>query len=285
MQFRLTIRLLKRRFATFLLMSLVFAIGMLGIALFVLGVSLAFQDYTQLTQRFVVNVFLPSQSDSATVLVVKNALQQLPAVDSLEYISPQEALQFFTSRYGELSESLLPSNPLPPTFLLYLRPGFHTPDSVAHLSRMLQRRFPFLDISYRADYLAALDQKYWRTLIAAIAVGLLLFFVFTLLLLNALRRLVHAPPAALTALEYHGTPRRVIIAPYRWITAIAVVTGGGLATAALAGASSFLPSVTSLWTAITPHQLWQSIAIAWLVLLIVTVTGWFRFRSKLFEQP
>ncbi len=277
---RFTLRLLRRRTTQFTGLTFTAMFSILSIFVFLLSFSLAFEDYANLSRRFVLNVFLPSNSDSSTVLLVRNTLRHLAAVDSIEYISPAKALRMFSAQYGEVSKSLLPSNPFPPTFLVYLRTGYHTVDSVMKIQKGLTTKFPFLEVAYRKDYLQALNQRYQRTLVAAIVVGLLLFFLFTFLLLFATRRFLSIPPEALSAYLYHGISRHTLFAPYYCLLLGAVLLGSFLA----AGSSWLLLSRWKLLLTTLPplhyRWLWQLFAGASLFVLLMTVLEMLRLQSK-----
>ena len=110
-----------RNFSVSLSAVLIIAIALLSFTSMYLGVQVLQASITQLEQKVDVNVYFIPTALEETVLEVKGALEALTQVASVEYVTPEEALETFKAN-NENNQSILDSlavldgNPLGASF-------------------------------------------------------------------------------------------------------------------------------------------------------------------------
>ncbi len=109
-------------------------------------------------------VFLHLDAREVAIEGLRDRLQQMPEVQALEYISPQQALQSFQEQSG-FSEALaaLETNPLPPTVVVTPLPSAVTPDQLEALRQVIAED-PLVDE-------VSLDMEWVRRLNAIMNLG------------------------------------------------------------------------------------------------------------------
>ena len=90
-------------------------IGMFLLGLFIALGSWVFSYTTDLKKDIQVNVFLEKDASTREINAVARRLQAIPEVESISFVSKDEALSIMKERYPDLTGALA-SNPLPPKF-------------------------------------------------------------------------------------------------------------------------------------------------------------------------
>jgi len=105
-----------------------------------------------------VTVFLKQGAQAAAIDGLRDTLRNLPEVQALEYISPDQALQSFQAQSG-FSEALvaLEDNPLPPTLVITPKPAALEPLHLEALRARIAGEALVDDISLDMDWVRRLD--------------------------------------------------------------------------------------------------------------------------------
>lgn len=113
----------KRNIWLSLITIFILVLTLLTISL-VVGVNLLAQQALQAVQAKVnINIYFMPKTQEQTIVQAENFLRRLPAVQSINYISPAQALKNFKQAYSnnpdvENAVNALPGNPLPPTLVV-----------------------------------------------------------------------------------------------------------------------------------------------------------------------
>jgi cell division transport system permease protein len=124
-------------------------------------------------ERVEVIAYLVDGSDPAETAVLMKEVASYPEVDSLAYVSKDDALERARADLGEYSDlwADLEVNPLPASVEIALRPGYRTAESVVEVARRVAR-FSFVEeIKYGEDWVRKLDFLQNLSLFLGLVVG------------------------------------------------------------------------------------------------------------------
>jgi cell division transport system permease protein len=180
-----------------------------------LAMSFVFSAGSRGEQDGVVRVFTKAQhEDSASLAKLERRLKGLSGIDSVVFVSKDDALMEFKRDFGEDMLQALEANPLPHAYWVYLSPENR---SAAALQRMrdLARLFPEVEeATGETVYLAWLDQWKWPV---QLGTGLLLLFVagaLGLIIHNAVKLNLYARRDLVENMKYCGAGEGFIVTPF-----------------------------------------------------------------------
>ncbi len=163
----------------------------------------------------VVRVFARSQAeDSASLARLEARLKTLSGVDSVLFISKDDALIEFKRDFGPEMVQSLEVNPLPHSFTVYLSDENRNAASLQRV-RDLARLYPEVEeATGETVYLAWLDQWKWPV---QWGTGLLLLFVagaLGLIIHNAVKLNLYARRELVENMKYCGASEGFIVTPF-----------------------------------------------------------------------
>ncbi len=88
--------------------------------------------------------------EPATATVSRDYLKSLPAVETYEYVSKEQAVERFRTYFPELETlpTVLESNPLPASFEIQVAADFHSPERIRLLAEDLKKRPGIVEVNY-----------------------------------------------------------------------------------------------------------------------------------------
>ncbi len=222
----------RARMATFItITSVVLALIMVG--LFILLAINIDHWVEQKRQHLEVEVFLEPLLGPKETANIVNKLKKLPAVQSVRYISQQQAAERFKKEFGRDVRQVLGTNPLPPSCIVRLKPAYQNARAITGLSQIVQTWDGVSDVVYGQSLLKAIDR--YVTLIYLIigGVGLLLLLVATVLIHNSIRLIIYARHEIIEIMKLVGATRAFIRRPFLVEGLLYGLIGGALADGAV----------------------------------------------------
>ncbi len=222
----------RARMATFItITSVVLALIMVG--LFILLAINIDHWVEQKRQHLEVEVFLEPLLGPKETANIVNKLKKLPAVQSVRYISQEQAAERFKKEFGRDVRQVLGTNPLPPSCIVRLKPAYQNARAITRLSQIVQTWDGVSDVVYGRSLLKAIDR--YVTLIYLIigGVGLLLLFVATVLIHNSIRLIIYARQGIIEIMKLVGATRAFIRRPFLVEGLLYGLIGGALADGAV----------------------------------------------------
>lgn len=183
----------------------------------------------------VVRVFTKANAeDSASLASLERRLKGLSGIDSVVFISKDDALMEFKRDFGDDMLKSLDVNPLPHSYVVYLSPENRTAAAI-RLLRDRARLFPEVEeATGETIYLAWLDQ--WKMPVQA-GTALLLLFVagaLGLIIRNAVKLNLYARRDLVENMKYCGAAESFIVTPFL-LEGILLGLGGSLVGVATLG--------------------------------------------------
>ncbi len=177
-------RLRSSYISTVVSISLVlFMIGLLG--LLVLDskkISNYVKEHVQLT------AFLQEGVKDTDINSLKEDMEKMPYVKSVQYVSKQEALESLKRDLGEDASTMLESNPLPASLDIGLKAEYANPDSLKKIAAMIGTNKIVKEVSYQRTEVDKMNENF-RTVAMVILIFCGLLLVIAIALINNTIRL------------------------------------------------------------------------------------------------
>lgn len=221
-------------------LSTTISIITIGVSLVLLGI---FGVISINTNRFIemlrakveLEAFLREPINREDIGELVNRVLVVDGVDSLIYISKEEAAEIFKNEFGEDIKKVLDFNPLPPSFKIFVKPEFRTAASVEKMYNELVGIKGIDQIIYRKELLALIDKRTKTINNVTLVLGILISISAILLVSNTIRLAIYAKRKLIRTMELVGATSMFIRLPFLLEGMIQGVAGGLLAAALLYG--------------------------------------------------
>ena len=246
----------RARMATFItITSVVLALIMIG--LFILLAVNIDHWVGEKRRHLQVEVFLEPAFTDAQVQKIVAKLKKLPEVQSVQYISQQEAAERFKKEFGRDVREVLGTNPLPPSCIVHLKPAYQNAQAIARLSQTVRTWDGVSDVVYGQNLLKIIDRYVTLVYLIIIGLGLLLLVVATVLIHNSVRLIIYARHEIIEIMKLVGATRAFIRRPFLVEGILYGFIGGAIADLVI----WILVRVFQNWVYTGIIQNWQSYAI------------------------
>lgn len=190
-----------------------------SIAIFLVGVFyIAGENFMtlarELKSRVVLEAFVDSRAPAEDLRQLRQRMHTLSFVDSVKYVSKEEALQRFRETFGGEYAQLIDENPLPASYQIYLKPAYLNSDSAQMVADEILRFGGIEDVIYRGRILHTIN-RYFRSLLTvfmASAVGLSL--AGFILVANNIRLTIAAKRMIIETMQLVGATRSLVRGPF-----------------------------------------------------------------------
>lgn len=247
--------------ATISIATIALSLALIGMfALLVHHLSTRFQ---QTYGRIQLEVFIDPLIDNMQRQSLENRIQELAAVEVVQYVSPEAALQRFQQDFGDdLLTVLEGDNPFPPSLRVILKKEHAELEKVEAAVKAI-RDLPQVDeVIFQEKFIRLVNRYFFIGLIVATAIGATIFFISTMLIFNTIRLTIHSRKTVIEIMRLVGATNFFIKAPF-------VIEGllQGLIGSLLASGALWL--LTDLLRALFLPDL----AIPWMYYLFLCGTG------------
>jgi cell division transport system permease protein len=168
---------------------------------------------SSMRQRVELEAFLLPMPDQQTNLL-KGQILGAPGVDSVHFVSQQDAARIFEQQTGERVTALLDSNPLPASFRIALRPGFNTSKNVAQIVQSVQQLGGVDTVLYRQEYVNEIDQIVSTTRTIGWIGGGIIMLIAIVLTTNTIRLAIFSKRNVVQTLHLVGATMTFIRIPF-----------------------------------------------------------------------
>ena len=200
-----------------------FAVGLFGLV--AVNIEHALQ---QVEERVEIRAFLDDSVTADSRVASMRALSALPEVASVEYVSPEQALERARQELGEFSD-VFESEFLPAAYEVRLRPGFRDPEHVRGVATRVAQQPGVEDVRYGQEWVEKFHAI--RNIATAVGAGLgLTFAAVAIVIIGATIRmtvLARAPEIAIMRLV--GATDGYIRRPFLLDGLLKGLAGGALA--------------------------------------------------------
>lgn len=219
-------------------LSTFISIVTVGISLLLLGIFAVISINTSrfielLRSRVELEAFLQEPLTQEQIGQLVNRVLVVDGVDSLIYISKEDAAHVFKEEFGEDITKVLDFNPLPPSFKIFVKPEYQTAAGVAKVYNELMTIKGIDQIIYRRELLELIDKRTGTVNNITLGLGLLISFSSILLVSNTIRLAIYAKRKIIRTMGLVGATSTFIRLPFLIEGGIQGTVGGLLASALL----------------------------------------------------
>jgi cell division transport system permease protein len=221
-------------------LSTAISIITIGISLLLLGI---FAVISINTSRFIemlrakveMEAFLQEPIGREQIGKLVNRVLAVDGVDSLIFVSKEDAARVFKDEFGEDIKKILDFNPLPPSFKIYIKPEYRTASGAEKIYNELIAIGSIDEIIYRKELLELIDRRTKTINNVTLGLGLLISLSAILLVSNTIRLAIYAKRKLIRTMELVGATWTFIRLPFLIEGVIQGILGGAMASALLYG--------------------------------------------------
>ena len=194
-----------------------------------------------LQQDIEVVVYVESQASDKVVEEVRQRLESEQAVETLSFVSKNQALKEFYQHFPDESRMLeeMNENPLPASFVVQITQRFQVSDSIEIFAERV-KQFPGVDqVRYSQDWIDTLALLVSYFEFGAVIIGAILAVATITIIANTVRLSFYSRKEEIEILRLIGATGSFIATPYVIEGAILGASGGALALVLLKGAFEF----------------------------------------------
>jgi cell division transport system permease protein len=186
-----------------------------------------------LRDRLEMEAFLREPITLEQRMALERTVQGVDGVESVDYISKDEAARIFKQEFGEDITQVLDFNPLPPSFKIRLKPSFRSGAAASALSERLGAIDGIESVRYRKGLLELIDARTKAVHNLSLVLGLLISLSAIFLVSNTIRLAIYAKRKLIRTMELVGATRAFIRSPFLLEGILQGLLGGLLASGIL----------------------------------------------------
>ena len=205
--------MLKARMATILsLISIMLTITLIGV--FVTFALNLHNSIDQVRKKIDLELFITNGADDKDIAELRQKLQREPGIDSVKFISREQAAQRFKAEFGEDVQSILEFNPFPPSFTIYLSTEYRTAEGAAKLKQSLEKFRIVDEVVYQKPLLLAIDKYVNIIYIAIVLATIIIVTIAVVLINNTIRLTIYARRDIIQIMRLVGATEGFIRRPF-----------------------------------------------------------------------
>jgi cell division transport system permease protein len=218
----------RAKFSAFVAISTIF-LSLILIGVFIIFILNAQRLVNRIQSRMEMELFIDNSYTMERIEELKKSIFTITGIDSVRYVSKDEAVEIFKQQFGQDIFEILDENPLPSSFQVKLKPTFRSAVYAKKISEQLNQLEGVDEVYYRQDLLIILE-KYIQLFVGVIfVIGLLLAAGSIFLVSNTIKLIIFSRSTIIEIMKLVGATRRFIRRPFLVEGIIQGFIGGSLA--------------------------------------------------------
>ena len=164
--------------------------------------------------RVDLDVFLDEPIKQTEIDTVRLKMLAISGIDSVRYISKEEAIKKFKAEFGEDIRDVLSYNPLPASFKIILKKEYRTAARVDTISRTLKATPGINDVVYQKSLLEFLDKRTRLVYIVTFSLGIIIALSAIFLVANTIRLAIYSKRHIIETMKLVGATDTFIRTPF-----------------------------------------------------------------------
>lgn len=157
---------------------------------------------------------------------IRQKILSVDGVDSVSFVSKEQAAKIFREEFGEDITNILDFNPLPPSFKIFLKDEFKTSDSGNQIFNAIKSIKGLDDIVYRKDLIEFLEKRSRTFNLVGLIVGIIIGISAIFLVSNTIRLAIYSKRKIIRTMRLVGATRWFIRLPFLLEGILQGVAGG-----------------------------------------------------------
>lgn len=200
-------------------LSSAISIATVSISLLLLGIFAVVSINTTrfveaLRDRLEMEAFLREPVTLEQRMTIERAVRGVDGVETVDYISKDEAAKIFKDETGEDIYDVLDFNPLPPSFKIRLKQPFRNAVAANGISDRVAAINGIQSVRYRKGLLELIDARTKTINDLSLGLGLLISLSAIFLVSNTIRLAIYAKRKLIRTMELVGATRTFIRSPF-----------------------------------------------------------------------
>ncbi|MDI6765928.1 MAG: permease-like cell division protein FtsX [Bacteroidota bacterium] len=165
-------------------------------------------------EKVELEAFLAEPLSRQRINNIENQILSFEGVESVKFISKEEAARIFQNEFGENIYKVLDFNPLPASFKIFLKEGYRTPKNAGAIHKQIMEINGVDNIAYRKELLDFLDRRVKMLSTVGLAVGIFLAISAIFLVSNTIRLTIYAKRKSVQTMKLVGASRWLVRTPF-----------------------------------------------------------------------
>jgi cell division transport system permease protein len=161
-----------------------------------------------------IEAFLQESLKSSDIDSLRTKILGLAGVDSVTFISKEEAARIFKEEFGEDIHKVLEFNPLPQSFKVALKEGFRNAESADQVQKQIRQLKGIDDVVYRKAILEFIDKRVRTVSLIALGLGILITLSAIVLVSNTIRLTIYSKQQIIETMKLVGATPGFIRLPF-----------------------------------------------------------------------
>jgi cell division transport system permease protein len=195
------------------------SIATVSISLLLLGIFAVVSINTTrfveaLRDRLEMEAFLREPVTVDQRMALERTVRTIDGIESVEFISKDEAARIFRQEFGEDITQVLDFNPLPPSLKIRLQPEFRTAAAASTISDRVAAIPGIESVRYRKGLLELIDARTRAVHNLSLVLGVLISLSAVFLVSNTIRLAIYAKRRLIRTMELVGATKAFIRSPF-----------------------------------------------------------------------
>lgn len=216
--------------------------------------------------RIEIEAFLEEPISNPKIQEIKNAMLSIKGVDSVKFISKDEAARIFREEFGEDIQNVLSFNPLPPSFKIFLNNEHKSLESASIIHEKIQNINGVEEVIFRKDIIEFLDKRTKTLNSLGLILGIIIGLSAIMLVSNTIRLTIYAKRKIVQTMKLVGATKWFIRLPFLLEGLLQGFTGGIIASIIL----YFIIKIVSNYISLDLSQL---LYVDYVIYIFVTIIG------------
>jgi cell division transport system permease protein len=248
--------------------SITITISLLLVGLFYVISTNTSRLVESVRQKVELEAFLEEPVSRQRINEIQQQITSIDGIDKAQFVSKDEAAKIFKQEFGEDINNVLDFNPLPPSFKIFLKEGYRTPEKADEIHKKVMEIKGVENITYRKELLEFLDQRARMLYYVGLALGIIFGISAIFLVSNTIRLTIYAKRKSVQTMKLVGASRWFVRAPFLIEGIIQGLIGGIIASAIIYYLLTFATGLIS-------SEIAQFVQVETLFYLAVIIAGMF----------
>ena len=191
----------------------------IALTLILVGIfAIVAQNMAGVFQKFYrqvqLEVFIDPSVGISQVQKLQQRIQRHYLVDSVIFVSPEQALLEFEKDFGADLVTVLEENPLPPSIRVILKSGESRLTVIEDFVSEMKTFDGVDDVVFQAEIVKLINEYFLIGVIVSISIGLIIFIIATLLIFNTIRLTIYARKTIIEIMKLVGATNLFIKGPF-----------------------------------------------------------------------
>ncbi len=173
-----------------------------------------------------IEAFLQEPITKNQINEVQKSILFTPGVDSIQFISKEEAAQIFKQDFGEDIYSVLDFNPLPPSFKISLKDHYKKTELASQVVESIRSIKGVEEVAYRKELIDFLEKRTLLLNIIGLVVGIIFGVSAIFLVANTIRLAIYSKRKIIQTMKLVGATKWFIRMPFLLEGVLQGILGG-----------------------------------------------------------